>query len=167
MCFSELTQVGIFAQHLFEDLKGRGQTEDEMYRLSTGKVKRFPVLLPYVVELDFGEQRKHFNDMYAGFSQCLDDLYDAWAGRDRGIFTWVNQQADPPVAVAARWSEIAELGRNIDDGPSEMLLSGNALILKVTMVKYRWERLKRLLFKRPTRANPRSQVPDDTPSEGQ
>ena len=106
-----------------------------------------------MLEVDFGEQRNHLNDVYSEFAQCLDDQYDAWEVRDRGIVTWVNQQADPPAAVAARWIGIAELGRNIDEGPGELFLTRNPLLLRTATMKHRWERLTRGWFKRPSSAN--------------
>jgi hypothetical protein len=127
----------------------------------------FSELVPYVLELEFGERRRRFNDAYPAFFQFLDDLDDAWADRDRGIVTWVNQQPDPPAAVAARWRELAALGRYIDQGPGEVFLAGNALYLRAATVKYRWKQLARFLFRRPRAAHARSPAPDKTVSRPQ
>jgi hypothetical protein len=165
--FRELIQPGIIGQHLFEDLAGRGQTEHEIYRLSTDRVLGFSELVPYILELELGDQRKRFNEAYPAFFQFLDDLDDAWADRDRGIVTWVNQQPDPPAAVAARWGELAELGRSIEEGPGEVFLAGNALYLRAATLKYRWKQLAMSLFPRPRDAHTRVPESDKTVSRPQ
>jgi hypothetical protein len=146
--FRELTQDTIIGQHLFEKVKGKGQTEEEIYHISVGRNKKITRLLFYVLEIEAGEQRERFNSMYEEFFVFQDDLYDFWDDRDRGFVTWINQQGDPVCAVVEKWNELAKMGRTIDDGPGEMFLLGHALMLKIAIVKYRWSTLLRRFFKK-------------------